>query len=149
MALSETQIRQVANFDATAVDTVRILSGVAVDNATTATLATGATVSTIVFLLPDAATTTYSFTVQEKMEIVDAWNIKDVAGAANTIQLKNGAATAISDAMAAAVDKAVTHCATLDKATRVLAAGATLQITNTRAAGSAAAAVFVSYIRRA
>jgi len=101
------------------------------------------------FLLPDVATVDYDFTVAEKVEIIEAVVIKDGAGAGNTVQLKNGAGTAISDAMAAAVDKTITRSGTLDKATRVLAAGAVLRITNTRAAGSSAAAVFVRAIRRA
>ncbi len=100
------------------------------------------------FLLPDAATTTYKYTVPDKIEIIDVVCIKDGAGAANTITLKNSAGTAISDAIAAAVDKTVTRAGTLDKTTRVLAAAAELQITNTRAAGTSACAVFIRAIRR-
>jgi hypothetical protein len=99
-------------------------------------------------LLPDAATATYLYTVPDALEIVDVICIKDGAGAGNTITLKNGAGTAISDAIATAVDKTVTRAGTLDKTTRSLAAAATLQITNTRAAGSSACAVFVKAIRR-
>ena len=100
------------------------------------------------FLLPDVATATYLYTVPDAMEIIDCECIKDAAGAGNTVQLKNGAGTAITDAIATAVDKTKTSAGTIDKATRVLAAGATLQITATRAAGSMACAVFVRAIRR-
>ena len=101
------------------------------------------------FLLPDAATATYKYTVPDKVEIIDVLCIKDAAGAGNTVQLKDGAGTAISDAIATAVDKTVTRAGTLDKATRVVAAGGEIRITNTRAAGSSACAVFVRCIRRA
>lgn len=148
MALSDTQIAQVGNFDATAVDDVRVAMGVAV-NSTTSGIVAPTTMTTLAFLLPDAATTTYSYTVPEKLEIMDVVVIKDGAGAANTIQVKNGSGTAISDAIAAAVDKTVTRAGTLDLATRVLASGATLQITNTRAAGTSAASVFIHCVRRA
>jgi hypothetical protein len=102
----------------------------------------------IPFLIPDAATADYDYITQEAIEIVDVRVIKDAAGAGNTITIKNGAGTAISDAIAAAVDKAVTRAGTLDKATRVLAAGAVIRITATRAAGSMAAAVFIHAIKR-
>jgi hypothetical protein len=120
------------------------------ENSAASALATeiGQTVE-IAFLLPDAATATYRYTTPDKLEIIDVTVIKDAAGAGNTIQVKNSAGTAISDAIAAAVDKTVTRAGTLDKATRVVAAGGEFQITNTRAAGSSAAAVFIRAIRRA
>ncbi len=102
----------------------------------------------IPILFPDAATADYDYVVPDKVEIIDAQIIKDAAGAANTLQMKNGAGTAISDAMAFAVDKTVSRPATLDKATRVLAALAVLRFTNTRAAGSSAGAAFVEVIKR-
>lgn len=102
----------------------------------------------LAILLPDAATTSYDYVMPFKAEIIDCTVIKDAAGAGNTLQLFNSVPTAISDAIAAAVDKAVTRAGTLDKATRVLAAGAILRFTNTRAAGSSALAAFVKVIRR-
>lgn len=99
--------------------------------------------------IPDAATATYSYTNSEKLEIIDVIVIKDTAGAGNTIQVKDSTGTAISDAIAAAVDKTVTRAGTLDKAKRTLAAGAGFQITATRAAGSMAAQVFIHAIKRA
>lgn len=101
------------------------------------------------FLLPDAATTTYKYTVPDKMEITDVICLKDGAGAANTVQLKNGAGAAISDAIAAAVDLAVTRAGSLTKATRSLEAGAELQITATKAAGTMACTLIVRGVRRA
>jgi hypothetical protein len=110
--------------------------------------AAAAQLEVIPFLLPNAATTTYAYTMPFKAEIIRIDVIKDVAGAGNTLQAKNGAGTAISDAIAAAVDKAVTSAGTLDKTTRLLLAGAELQLTNTLAAGSTALAAFVYVIRR-
>lgn len=99
--------------------------------------------------IPDAATTTYVFVNAEKIEIVDAWNIKDAAGAGNTIQITDSAGAAITDAMAAAVDKTLTRAGTIDKAKRTLAAGAGFKVVATRAAGSMAAQLFVLAVKRA
>lgn len=131
----------------TEVDTV-FAPAVNPTNSATAQPVTLGTPVEMTFLLPDAATTTYKYTVPDKIEIVDVTVIKDGAGAANTIQIKNSAGTAISDAIAAAVDKTVTRAGTLDVATRTLAAGGELQITNTRAAGTSAATVIVKGFRR-
>lgn len=152
MALSSDSAAKVGNFDPAQIpDVKRAMSAVAdaANSAAVAQEAFAGSLQTMTFLLPDAATATYLYTVPEKMEIIDVVCIKDAAGAGDTVQLKNGSGTAISDAIATAVDKTVTRAGTLDKATRVLAAGATLQITATRAAGSMACAVFVHYIRRA
>lgn len=99
--------------------------------------------------IPDAATTTYSYTTKKKIEIVGVTVIKDVAGAGNTIQVTDGADAAISNAIAAAVDKTVTVQGTLDKAKRTIAAGGTFKIVATRAAGSMACQVFLTVIVRA
>jgi hypothetical protein len=99
--------------------------------------------------IPDAATQTYSYVNAEKLEVIDVIVVKDGAGAGNTIQLKTSAGTAISDAIAAAVDKAKTSAGTLDKAQRTIAAGAGFQITATKAVGSMAAQVFIHAIKRA
>lgn len=152
MALSNEEALQVGNFNPTIVDDIKTLAAVAIDQSNSASVASGITPCTVkqmAFLLPDVATATYLYTVPEKMEIVDVTCIKSAAGAANTVQLKNGAGTAISDAIATAVDKTVTRAGTLDAATRVLAAGATLQITATRAAGSMLCTVIVHWIPRA
>jgi hypothetical protein len=99
--------------------------------------------------IPDAPTTTYSYVNAEKLELTGVTVIKDQPGAAgNTIQLKTAGGTAISDAIAAASDKAVTSAGTLDKAQRTLAAGAGFQITATKVGGSMACQVFLHAIKR-
>lgn len=94
------------------------------------------------FLIPNAATADYDIVVADKFEVVDVTVRKDGAGAANTAQIKN-TATAITDAIAAATDKAVTRAGTIDTASNVIAAGGTLRCTFTRAAGTSAALVTV------
>lgn len=92
-------------------------------------------------------TADFDVIVAEKFEVVDVICRKDAAGAANTITIKNGA-TAISDAIAYAVDKAVTRAGTIDTASNVIAAGGTLRVTATRSAGTVAGLVTVlGYIR--
>jgi hypothetical protein len=104
---------------------------------------------TITLDIPDAATSTYLFTTPKKIELYDVVVVKDAAGAANTIQVMNGAGVAISDAIAAAVDKTVTRAGTMDKATRVINAGGTFRVIATRAAGSMACQVFIQAVPRA
>lgn len=100
------------------------------------------------FDIADAATADYDRIVDQKFEVLDVECIKFGAGAGNTTQVKN-AATAISDAIATAVDKTVTRAGTIDRASNVIAAGGTLRITVTRAAGSGAVKVVVSGVKRA
>jgi hypothetical protein len=124
--------------------------GTTVANAAVApALAASGAVVVIPIDIPDAATATYSYTNPEKLEVIEVEVIKDTAGAGNTIQLKTAGGTAISDAIAAAVDKTKTLSGTLDKAQRTLAASAGFQITATRAAGSMACQVFIHAIKRA
>lgn len=99
--------------------------------------------------IPDAATTTYTYLVSDKIEIVDVICLKKVAGAANTVQVKDGAGNAISDAMATAVDKTITRAGTLDVAFNPVTGISTFQITATRAAGSMLCAVTIVCRRRA
>lgn len=98
--------------------------------------------------IPDAATATYAYLNADKIEIVDVTCIKDGAGAANTIQIKTTADVAISDAIAFAVDKAVTRAGTLDKAQRTINAGAGFHITATKAAGVNTGQVVLHVIKR-
>lgn len=149
--LTASERAAIASFRAEQIPEVDTVFGPAPDqaNSTTAQAAVIGSSVELCFLLPDAATTTYKYTIPDKVEIVDVICIKDAAGAGNTVQLKDGTGTAISDAIATAVDKTVTRAGTLDKATRVVAAAGELQITATRAAGSMACAVFVKGIRRA
>lgn len=101
------------------------------------------------FAVPDAATGDIDIVVTEKIEVVDVLCQKQAgAGAANTMQIKN-AATAISDAIACAVDNALTRAGTIDDAQSTIAAGGTLRLTATRAAGTRTALVIVKAIKRA
>ena len=94
------------------------------DSAVSPAIATLGVPQIIAHTFVDAATTTYVFINGSKFEIIDVWCIKDVAGAANTIQVTDSADAAITNAMAFAVDKTVTHAGTIDKAKRTLAAAA-------------------------
>lgn len=99
--------------------------------------------------IPDYATQTLSFVNAEKIEIVDVVVNKNGAGAANTIKVQDASSADISDAIAAAVDKAVTRAGTLDPAKSTVAAGAGFQIVATRAAGTMAAQVLIYAVKRA
>lgn len=116
---------------------------------------TGATVGTVadnntsagipiehVFVIADAASADYDIVITEKFEVQEVIVRKSAAGAANTVTIKNGA-TAITDAIAAAVDKAVTRAGTIDPAQEVVLAGGTLRASVVRAAGSGAMKVTV------
>jgi hypothetical protein len=96
-----------------------------------------------------AATTTFIFAIGPKLEIIDVHAIKDVAGAANTIQVTTAADVAITNAMAYAVDATITRAGTLAKATRTLAAAATFKVVVSHAAGSDAGQLFLHVVRRA
>jgi len=100
------------------------------------------------FLIPDAATADYDRVLDQKIEVYDVIVIKDAAGAANTVTVKSTAA-AITDAIAAAVDKAVTRAGTIDKVNSTIVAGGTLRLSVVRAAGSSAMKVVVLGIKRA
>jgi hypothetical protein len=102
----------------------------------------------ISILIPDAGTTTYTYITQDKIEIVDVIVRKDGAGAANTIQVLDASSVAITDAMAAAVDKTITRAGTIDTAKNVVAAGGSFKITATRAAGTMLASVTILVKRR-
>lgn len=100
------------------------------------------------FNFPDAATTSYDFTVQEAFELLDVvCQKRGAAGAGNTVQVKKGA-TAVSDAIACATDTNVTRASTIDDAQSSFAVGDTLRITVTRAAGNAACQVWLKGLRR-
>lgn len=94
------------------------------------------------FLIPNAATADYDIVVDHKFEVIDVTVRKDGAGAGNTAQIKNGA-TAITDVMAAAVDKTLTRPLTIDTASNVIAAGGTLRCSFTRTAGTSNALITV------
>lgn len=120
-------------------------------NATYAAVTPAIPVPAVPFVIPhtfaDVATATYEYEVAETIEIIDAWGIKDGAGAANTIQVTDAADAAITNAMAYAVDKTVTHAGTIDKAKRVIPAGSSYKVVNTRAAGSSAGQLYILAIK--
>ena len=109
----------------------------------------GACEVTIPIAIPDAVTGDIDTVLPDKFEVVDVTCIKQGgAGAGNTMQVKNGA-NAISDAIACAVDKTITRAGTIDTAQSVIAAGGTLRLTATKAAGTRNALVTVIGILRA
>lgn len=96
------------------------------------------------------ATTNTDLILNEKFEVLDCTVIKNGAGPGNTVQLKTvGGAANITDAIVAAADKAVTRAGTIDRAQNVIAAKGTLRVTVTWAAGSGAAKVIVTGVKRA
>lgn len=100
-------------------------------------------VSAYTFAIPDAAgDVDYDIVVADKFEVIDVVVRKSGAGAGNTVQLKNGA-TAITDAIAAIADKAITRPATIDPAQSTVLASGTLRCTAHRAAGTMLALVTV------
>ena len=97
----------------------------------------------------DAATGDVDTVLTHKTRIVDAWAVKTGAlgGAANTVQLFNGAA-ALTDAMSINIaDQAIARAASIDDAQHEIAAGGTLKITRTKAGGNAACTVYVLGVR--
>lgn len=88
------------------------------------------------------ATANFDTVLAEKFEVVDVTCRKDAAGAGNTVQVKNGT-TAISDAITFTTDKAITRAGTIDTAQNVIAAGGTLRVTATFAAGTVGGLVTV------
>lgn len=87
-----------------------------------------------------AATATFVVTSVDALELVDVVVRKSAAGAGNTVQVKNGS-TAITDAIVATTDKAITRAGTIDPAQNTIAAGGAFTVVNTFAAGSVAANV--------
>lgn len=94
-----------------------------------------------------SATADFDVVLADKFEVLDVICRKDGAGAGNTITVKSGA-TAITDAIVFATDKAKTTAGTLDTASNVIAAGGTLRVTATRAAGTVVGLVCVIGIVR-
>lgn len=122
--------------------------GAVTDLAVSPAIGEPGSVFAISIVLPDAATTTYSYISSSKIEIIDVICRKSAAGAGNTVQIKDGSGNAISDAMATAVDKTITRAGTLDPAFNLPAGITTFQITATRAAGSMLCAVTLLVRRR-
>jgi hypothetical protein len=121
------------------------------DYAARVTVPAGTTTPGILTCIPVAptgsVTADFDTILAEKFEVIDVVCRKDGAGASNTITVKNGA-TAITDAIVYAADKAVTHAGTIDTASNVIAAGGTLRVTATRSAGAVTGLVTVIGIIR-
>lgn len=109
---------------------------------------TAGTVVPFIYLVPDATTSDIDIVVNDKIEVIDVICRKDSgAGAGNTMQIKKGA-SAISDAIACATDKAITRAGTIDVANNQLNPGDTLRLTATKAAGTRNATVTVLAVIR-
>lgn len=100
---------------------------------TAATVTASALVHFDIAFPTGGATQSITVTTPDKIEIIDVIVRKQNAGAGNTVQVFNGA-TPITDAIAAAVNKAITRAGTIDPAQNVIAAGGTFIVTNTFAA---------------
>lgn len=101
--------------------------------------------------IADAASADYDIVVPEKVEVLDTWAQKRGAngGAANTIQIKNGA-NAISGALSLNInDTTLARATTIDDAYSTIAAGGTLRFTTVKAGGNAACMAAVLYVKRA
>lgn len=130
---SNTFISQVAN----------ILGSTVAGTAPTASTLNASAVCHFEIVFPSGtATQSIVVTTPDKVQIVDVIVNKVGAGAGNTVQVFNGA-TPISDAIAAATDKAITRMGTCDSTQNTIAAGGTFTVTNTFAAGNIQAYVNV------
>ena len=99
--------------------------------------------------IADAATGDVDVTLTYKTLVLEAWAVKTggAGGAANTVQVKNGA-NAITDAMSINIaDTTVARAATIDDAQWAIAAGGTLRVSRVKAGGNAACTVFVLGMR--
>lgn len=115
------------------------------------TVPAGTTTPGLLVAIPVATsgsvTADFDVVITEKFEVLEVICRKDGAGAGNTITVKNGS-TAITDAIAFAVDKTQTKAGTIDTAQNVIAAGGTLRVTATRSAGTVVGLVTVIGIIR-
>lgn len=101
--------------------------------------------------IADAASADYDVVVPEKIEVIDAWAQKRAAngGAANTVQVKNGA-NAITNAMDLNInDTTLARATTIDDAQSTIAAAGTLRFAVVKAGGNAACMAAVKYVKRA
>jgi predicted DNA-binding protein (UPF0251 family) len=97
----------------------------------------------IPIVVTGAETADVDIVMETKFEVIRVDCLKrNGAGAANTMQVKRGS-TAISNAIACAVDNTLTSSGTIDDAQSTLAEGETLKLTATYAAGTLDALVLV------
>jgi hypothetical protein len=123
-----------------------------VDQADAATNIIGGVPVLFTFALADGATATTTYTVRNKIEIIDVIVEKraGAGGASDTLQVKNNT-DAVTDAIDINIaDKVVKRAGTIDDAFSTISAGGTLAITKTKAsAANVACLVTVVGIRRA
>lgn len=91
-----------------------------------------------VFSMAGGATATRTIATSQKITVVDAWVVlKGLGTAGDTIEVKNAAGTAITDAIDINdADKTISRAGTIDDAQRVVAAAANLQCTETDGGGN-------------
>ena len=124
------------------------LTGLVVENVADANVIGGIPVVHRI-AIADAATGDVDVVLTHKTLIIDVHAVKTGAlgGAANTVQVKNGA-TAITDALDLNVaDEVVVRAGTISDASHEIAAAGTLRITRTKAGGNAACIVYVTGLR--
>lgn len=100
------------------------------------------------FAIPDAAGTTYTYTAQKTMDVVDVLVHKVAVATGTTYQVQDASAAAITDAIAVTADKAVGRMATIDRTKNRIAAGTTFKIAVTRSTGSSQAELHLLVILR-
>lgn len=106
-------------------------------------------VVTVPISIPNAATTTYAFTVLDNIELIDCRCIKlTAAGAGNTMQIAQQGLGNITDAIACATQDNITRMGVRTSANAVFALNATLQVIATRSAGDSSALVLIDFLIR-
>lgn len=95
------------------------------------------------------ATETLVYKSTRKIQIVGVEVLKDGTDTGGTVQLTDSADAAITDAIVAAVDKAVTRAGTIDPAKSTVTAGGTFKVVYTRGSGSSASQLIVRVLPRA
>ena len=98
-----------------------------------------------VFNMAAGATATRTIATTRKIKVIDAWAVLKGAGTtSDTVQVKNAAGTAITDAMdCSGSDKAIVRAGEIDDANDEVAAAANLQCTITDGGGSDVPAIDV------
>lgn len=96
----------------------------------------------------DHATETLTVVTARQIEIVGLDVLKAGADAGGTVQVKDSLGAAITEAVAAAVDKAKVSSASLDVAKRTVPAGGSFQITFTRGSGTSASECLIDVLLR-
>lgn len=97
----------------------------------------------------DAATGDVDVVLTYRTRVIDAWAVKTegAGGAANSVQVKNGANAITNNLSININDQAVARATTVDDAQHEIAAGGTLRVTRTKVGGNAACIVYVLGLR--